>query len=303
MKFSTYCFKTFFIVIFGLTIFIGGVVQIQAQELKPQSLTLQELLTGLESTSSGMSLENKNEYIIMRVNEIGVDFSITSVIEKSLREAGANDSLIQTIRLKAPKSKNISPAIRAEATRKREERDQAIKDYTKAIEKNPKDEEAYIKRALAYFYAADYELSMEDYVRVLEINPENQTAKFRLTGTLKRIGKYFLYPARRSNSDNNSGATVKGFISTGNVKRREMMLSPPFYSRRRNNGFKRKRLISVLAFINEKGRVVSTIALNGDGFPEARPAIMAARSSTFFEAKSSARSTNDWVIIVYEFDR
>lgn len=65
-------------------------------------LTLVEVATALQSKSSGMTLAQKNTFLIKRVQERGVTFRLTPEIEKELRAAGASVALINAIRLNSP---------------------------------------------------------------------------------------------------------------------------------------------------------------------------------------------------------
>ena len=63
-------------------------------------LTLAQILTGLQSQSSGLTLVQKNTKIIGDIKKRGVSFTLIPQIESSLRESGASDALIQAIREK-----------------------------------------------------------------------------------------------------------------------------------------------------------------------------------------------------------
>jgi tetratricopeptide (TPR) repeat protein len=59
--------------------------------------------------------------------------------------------------------------VHAKAGRHRE----AIKAYTKAIEKNPKDKVAYGNRGNSYFELGDYKNAIKDYTTVIKLAPKN----------------------------------------------------------------------------------------------------------------------------------
>lgn len=299
MEFRQSCLRFTLTVIFGFSVLIFGIVPARAQIKDP--LTFEMVMTGLKSKSSGASLGELNEFIKFRVNELGVDFPFNAGVEKDLHIAGATSSLIEVIRRKAPKA--VDEKARAEAKIRRDNRDKEIADLTAAIEKNPKDAESLKKRAALYDLYADYHLALEDYVRALEVTPGDQTAKNRLNRILDDMEIFFITPVRRSDSPFERDAYVKGFISIGAVRLREMMLSPPFYRGGSDNTLKRKETVHILAFVNEKGRVVSASAVSNQ-FWLTDSAIKAAQSSSFFERKPSAGQTaNEWVIIVYEYER
>lgn len=67
-------------------------------------LTLADVLTALQSKSSGLTLAQKNSFITKRVQERGVTFRLTTDLENELRSAGASVALLNAIRLKAPRA-------------------------------------------------------------------------------------------------------------------------------------------------------------------------------------------------------
>lgn len=292
------CVKLFLSFVFGFVFFFGGAaVQIQAEPL-----SLEMLVTGLKSTTSGMSLEAKNSYIVRRVSEIGVYFVFTSQAEQHLRAAGANDLLIEIVRRKAPKILSENE-IRAHQQR-RETQAKQVDAFTKTIQSNPKDVEVFVKRAMLYEKDADYLPALEDYVRALAIKPDHQTAKTRAMRILEDFGDFFYTRVRRSDSSFERDAFVKGYISIGENKRREMMLNPPFYRGDNDKSFgDRKTLVYVLAFVNDKGSVVSASEIS-DAFWVSDSAIKAAKTSSFFEKRTPSKdAANDWVILIYEYSR
>ncbi len=291
------CVKLFLSFVFGFVFFFGGVVQIQAEPL-----SLEMLVTGLKSTTSGMSLAAKNSYIEKRVSEIGVYFVFTTQAEQHLRAAGGNDLLIETVRRKAPKILSENE-IRAHQQR-RETQAKQVDSYTKTLESNSKDAEVLVKRAMLYEKDADYLLALEDYVRALAIKPDHQTAKTRAKRILEDFGDFFYTRVRRSDSVFERDAFVKGYISLGENRRREMMLNPPFYRGDNDKSFgDRKTLVYVLAFVNEKGSVVSASEISNE-FWVSDSAIKAAKSSSFFEKRNPPKNAaDDWVILIYEYSR
>lgn len=51
--------------------------------------------------------------------------------------------------------------------------DQAILDYTKALEIEPRDAQIYKRRARAYIHKEDYDRALSDYSKALELNPRD----------------------------------------------------------------------------------------------------------------------------------
>ena len=56
----------------------------------------------------------------------------------------------------------------------RTSRDLAIADYTKAIELNPKDQQAYWRRGLSYGHKGQCGPAIADYSKAIELNPKDQ---------------------------------------------------------------------------------------------------------------------------------
>ncbi|MEM7184934.1 MAG: tetratricopeptide repeat protein, partial [Spirochaetota bacterium] len=50
-----------------------------------------------------------------------------------------------------------------------QDHEKAIEDYTKAIDINPEDVDAYCNRGIAHYYLKDYEKAMEDYTKAIDI--------------------------------------------------------------------------------------------------------------------------------------
>ena len=75
-----------------------------------------------------------------------------------------------------------------------------IEDYTKAIELNPDDAEAYHNRGAAYYDLGNLELAIKDYTKAIELDPDfartyiNRGLAYRLSGNLdKAIKDYERY--------------------------------------------------------------------------------------------------------------
>jgi len=49
---------------------------------------------------------------------------------------------------------------------------QAIADYDKVIELDPKDSETYINRGRTYYYLGNYNQAIADYDKVIEFDPK-----------------------------------------------------------------------------------------------------------------------------------
>lgn len=68
--------------------------------------------------------------------------------------------------------------------------DQAITDYTKALELNPKFASAYNNRGAAYAQKGQFDKAITDYTRALEINPKYAEAYNNRGAAYRQKGKY-----------------------------------------------------------------------------------------------------------------
>ncbi|MCW5961261.1 MAG: hypothetical protein KIS76_13940 [Pyrinomonadaceae bacterium] len=107
MNSKLYSFKIALLI--GMLSFSALVFNLQKVEAQNDPLTLAAVLTALQSTSSGMSLAQKNAFVIKRVNDRGVTFRLTPEIERELKTAGASVALINAIRLNSPRLSTPTP--------------------------------------------------------------------------------------------------------------------------------------------------------------------------------------------------
>ncbi len=68
--------------------------------------------------------------------------------------------------------------------------DEAISDYTKALEINPRDASAYVGRGVAYFDKGQYDDAISDFTKALEINPKFAEAYHRRGIAYGKKGQY-----------------------------------------------------------------------------------------------------------------
>ena len=66
----------------------------------------------------------------------------------------------------------------------------AIADYTRAIEINPQNVDAYYNRGLAKDDSGDYEGAIADYTKAIEINPELAIAYANRGNSKNKLGDY-----------------------------------------------------------------------------------------------------------------
>jgi len=67
---------------------------------------------------------------------------------------------------------------------------EAISEYTKAIELNPKFAMAYVKRAAAYHRKGQYDQAIYDFNKAIELNPEYAKAYSNRGSAYARKGQY-----------------------------------------------------------------------------------------------------------------
>jgi tetratricopeptide (TPR) repeat protein len=79
---------------------------------------------------------------------------------------------------------------RANAYYRKGQYDRAVEDYTKAVEINPQDEEAYFNRGLAYFSLGRFEEAAGDYSRAIEIDPQDADAYNNRGNAYTEMGRY-----------------------------------------------------------------------------------------------------------------
>ena len=68
--------------------------------------------------------------------------------------------------------------------------DQAISDYNKALEINPRNANAYSNRGNVYYHKGQYDQAISDYNKALEINPRFAKAYSNRASAYKSIGQY-----------------------------------------------------------------------------------------------------------------
>jgi tetratricopeptide (TPR) repeat protein len=71
-----------------------------------------------------------------------------------------------------------------------EKYEKAAADYTRTIELRPGDENAFLGRGRDYYYLKKYDLSLADYTKCIEINPKNADAFYNRGLTYYDLEKY-----------------------------------------------------------------------------------------------------------------
>lgn len=83
-----------------------------------------------------------------------------------------------------PKGADAAYKNRGNAYYMKGQYDQAISDYSKSLETNPRDAWAYVNRGNAYYMKGQYDKAILDYNKALEINPRHASAYNRLAWLL-----------------------------------------------------------------------------------------------------------------------
>lgn len=73
--------------------------------------------------------------------------------------------------------------------------EEALKDYTAAIQLNPRHCRAFYNRAFSNDRLRRYDAAVSDYTRALEIQPGNATAYHNRASLFERLGRLVLSPA------------------------------------------------------------------------------------------------------------
>lgn len=150
--------------------------QVKAQN---NPLDFYQILRGLltkGSTAETENFESRMKYIIETARRRGINFQMNSYRENFLRNVGASEELIYSLRQAKKIIKNISSES-AEAYFRRAvacpETDTKcrINNYTKALQINPKYVDAYNNRGLIYKNMGLTEMALADYSRAIEFSP------------------------------------------------------------------------------------------------------------------------------------
>ena len=74
----------------------------------------------------------------------------------------------------------------------KEDYENAVFAYTKAIELNPKDADAYINRGVIYHTQGKYDLAIADYTKAIEFNPQDEDGYSNRGAVYHGQGEYSL---------------------------------------------------------------------------------------------------------------
>lgn len=214
MRFKLFTYKKCLILVLLCAAFYIQTASAQ----KVITLSFENIMNALQSTNNDFdSREDLLSYISDRVKVLGVDFRWNEQKENALREAGATSDLIEIIRRESLRDKiskedsdnannyynqgldylnvlnyedainNFQKAIEINprlglaygglglAYYKQKKYEQAIDSYSKAIASSPA-LAFYLNRGAAYHAAGSYDKAARDYTKVIEQQPKNKTA-------------------------------------------------------------------------------------------------------------------------------
>lgn len=193
---------------FSLFLLTPLIFSLSALAQQPQ-LSLVDIITVLRSKKVNQT--EKNQLLTEGVKQRGITFALNADLEKELRLAGADDTLVAAIREKSPVMKvsatpqpklDASPVPtqktpdfafyqnRANANFVMGEYDTAITDYNKAIELNPKEPDVYFSRGLAHFNKQSFTPAIADFDKVIELDPKEAMAYFKRGNALEKTGNF-----------------------------------------------------------------------------------------------------------------
>jgi TonB family protein len=192
--------------LFSLLLLTPLIFSLSAVAQQQQQLTLVDIITVLRSKKVTQS--EKNQLLTEGVRQRGITFALNADLEKELRLAGADDTLVAAIRDKSPVLKvSATPQPKIEASPQKTpdfafyqnrananfvmgEYDTAISDYNKAIELNPKEPDVYFSRGLAHFNKSSYAPAIADFDKVIELDPKEAMAYFKRGNALEKTGNF-----------------------------------------------------------------------------------------------------------------
>lgn len=187
-------------------LFIFSVLLSQVIFAQSTQLSLVDIFTALRSKKA--TLPEKNQILAEGVKQRGITFALNESLEEELRNAGADEVLINEIRVKSPKPEP-KPTPQVESTPKPTPRppdfsfyqnrgnskfvmgefDAAIADYNKAIELNSNEASIYFSRGIAFYNSKKFGLAVEDFDKVIELTPEESMAFYNRGNALEKLGE------------------------------------------------------------------------------------------------------------------
>lgn len=165
-----------------------------AQDIKrPESYNYTRGVEAVQNDKTEEALEYLNKEV-QENPENGYAYSWIATVRYELEEYGraltAVNLAIKHIPKKDKEYKAFSHTLRAMIYTGLEEYDNALKDYTTAIEYEPEDIRVYEKRAQLYYEQEKLDLSDKDYLKMIEIDPGNTMGYMGIGRNANKQEKY-----------------------------------------------------------------------------------------------------------------
>ncbi len=170
-------------------------------------LSLVDIFTALRSRKA--SLPEKNQILSEGVKQRGITFVINKSLEDELRNAGANEDLLNAIREKSPQMETpvklkVEPTPnpvetprppdfnfynnRANSNFVLGEYETAINDYTKAIELKPSEPTVFLSRGIAFYNTKKFDLAIADFDNAIKLDPTESMAFYNRGNAFEKAG-------------------------------------------------------------------------------------------------------------------
>jgi tetratricopeptide (TPR) repeat protein len=178
-------------------LFGGANLFISAVNSQNAPFTMGQILKALNSINDARGAQKRTliDRVLGDVRRRKVDFQLTQDNEDFLREEGATDEFIETIRRNSPRIPTPTPTITPTQTPTnptsandyfaiayncfgKKDYDCAARNYSKAIELKPDYTEAYINRGVTYKAKGDIDLAIKDYSKAIELKPDYAVAYY-----------------------------------------------------------------------------------------------------------------------------
>lgn len=160
-------------------------------------LSLADLLIGLRSQK--VTLPERNRILAEAVRERGITFAFTPEIANELKATGADDDLIEAIKIKSEEpAPGPTPAAepdhvfyhrRAIENSAKGEYTLALADFNKAAELQADDPSILIGRGRTLFNMKAYDRSVADFDKAIELSPKDSSAYYNRGVSYERMGE------------------------------------------------------------------------------------------------------------------
>jgi TonB family protein len=195
-------FRRQFLLSFALLVTALAGSNLYAQS--PEQLSLADLIIALRSKK--VTLPERNQILAGAVAERGITFALTPEIEKELMNTGADNGLIQAIKIKNPLK--LPPPVdpkpvpvaappppdaafyrkRADSYIAKGEFDLAVVDLNRVFEMKSEDAGVYASRAAAYAGRNRYDLALGDLDKAVELEPKRAVNYFNRGVAHEKLG-------------------------------------------------------------------------------------------------------------------